>query len=274
MNPPMSRPEGSMSSQITTVGDVEIDPSVEFGVGCVAGGPEGLSRVGASSKLGDYVRLRGGVRLGASSYVGNYVEIGHPSKAEVTGSDPSALSPRVQDLLVNEATTTISEEATIRSHSVIYLHVRAGHRLITGHHVMIREHTTIGDRCVFGTYASCDGYTRLGNDVQVGQYAQLSQAARFGDGAFIGGHSVFSDNRMAIRDPDEDLYGAVIGNYVRLGLGCVVLPGVSVGDDAMVGAGSVITRDIPASTLAVGNPCKPVRDLTEEEVQRYRNSIG
>lgn len=68
----------------------------------------------------------------------------------------------------------------------------------------------------------------------------------------------------------EAAYPIVVGNNVWFGGGVKVLPGVTIGDNAVIGAGSVVTRDIPANCLAVGNPCRVVRQLTEEDALRYR----
>lgn len=68
----------------------------------------------------------------------------------------------------------------------------------------------------------------------------------------------------------EAAYPIVVGNNVWFGGGVKVLPGVTIGDNAVIGAGSVVTRDIPANCLAVGNPCRVVRQLTEADAQRYR----
>ena len=180
----------------------------------------------------------------------------------------------MQDLIVPEAITVIGPKATIRSHSVIYTHVRIGKFLNTGHNIMIREHTRIGDGCVFGTHGSTDGYCRLGDNAHIGQYAQLSQSARIGHGVFIGGHSVFSDNKGAIRTVEADLFGATIDDYVRVGLGCVILPSVHLGWGSMVGAGSVVTKSVPKKSVAYGNPAKVARELTPEELQEYIASVG
>jgi acetyltransferase-like isoleucine patch superfamily enzyme len=255
-------------------GALDVAPDLEAGIGCVVGGRHARTVVGRGCILGDYVKLGGGVHLGDRSRAGDYALLGHPTKAEVSGFDPSRFSPRIQDVLIEAATTDIGEGAVIRSHSIIYLHVRIGPGLVTGHHALIREHTTIGARCVFGTHASCDGYAFIGDDVHVGQYAQLSQAARIGDGVFVGGHTVFSDNPLAIRSVEEDLFGALVEDYVRIGLGCVILPSVRIGHDAVVGAGSVVTKDVPASVLAYGNPCRVARDLRPDEIQAYRTSVG
>jgi acetyltransferase-like isoleucine patch superfamily enzyme len=255
-------------------GDVSLGSGVRLGSGCVLDGRDAPITVGDGCVLGDRVIVNAGVDLAEGARVGNFVELGHPTKAETQGSDPSELSERVRDLVIPERRTRIGPGAIIRSHTVIYSHVEAGERLVTGHGAVIREHTTIGERCIFGTYASCDGYTRIGHDVQIGQYAQLSQSARIGDGCFIGGHTVFSDNRMAIRSVDEDLFGAVVDDYVRVGLACVILPSVRIGVDALVGAGSVVTKDVPAGSLAAGNPARVLRALEPSEVSAYRDSVG
>jgi acetyltransferase-like isoleucine patch superfamily enzyme len=176
-------------------------------------------------------------------------------------------------LLVISPTTVIGAGAVIRSHSVIYTHVEIGDSLATGQGIMIREHTRIGDNCVFGTHASTDGYCLIGPKAHIGQYAQLSQAARLGKCVFIGGHTVFSDNVQAIRDVSEDLFGAIVEDYVRIGLSCVILPSVRIGAYALVGAGAVVTRDVPQRMVAYGNPAKVARELTEEEILRYLASV-
>ena len=68
----------------------------------------------------------------------------------------------------------------------------------------------------------------------------------------------------------EAAYPIIVGNNVWFGGGVKVLPGVTIGDNAVIGAGSVVTKDIPANTLAAGNPCRVVRELTEADAQRYR----
>jgi acetyltransferase-like isoleucine patch superfamily enzyme len=263
-----------VNEHVVSRGLVDLHESVRVGAFCVFDGETRLVKVGPESVIGSFVSIHGGVDLAGGARVGDYVELGHPTKAQTQGADPTAALERVADLVLPAAETVIGPGCIIRSHSVIYSFVSAGARLITGHGAVIREHTTIGDRCVFGTYASCDGYTRIGDDVQVGQYAQLSQAARIGSGCFIGGHTVFSDNRMAIRAVEHDLFGAVVDDYVRIGLACVILPGVTIGADAVVGAGSVVTKDVPARSVAAGNPCRVLRELRDEEAAAYRASVG
>ena len=64
-----------------------------------------------------------------------------------------------------------------------------------------------------------------------------------------------------------------IGRNCWLGAGVIVLPGVTVGDNAVIGAGSVVTRDIPANTIAVGAPCRVMREITESDSMKYRPEL-
>lgn len=252
------------------VGQVEIGDGVQIGRYCVLeGSPERKTVIGQGTLLEDFVKVHPGVSLGKESWVEAYTIIGHPTKADLMGNDVSANAGRVEDLLIPPATTLIGAGAVIRSHSVIYTHVEIGHSLITGQGIMIREHTSIGDNCVFGTHASTDGYCSIGPMSHVGQYAQLSQSARIGRCVFIGGHTVFSDNKQAIRDVNQDLFGATIEDYARIGLSCVILPSIVVGAYSLVGAGSVVTRNVPQRMVAYGNPARVERELSEEEIREY-----
>ena len=76
-------------------------------------------------------------------------------------------------------------------------------------------------------------------------------------------------------DPDqrkanlEAAYPITVGNNVWFGGGVKVLPGVTIGDNVVIGAGSVVSRDIPSNCLALGNPCRVIREITAEDAKRY-----
>lgn len=83
---------------------------------------------------------------------------------------------------------------------------------------------------------------------------------------YTAGHPIHPESRNSGYE-----YGipVTIGNNVWLGGNVVVLPGVSIGDNAVIGAGSVVTKDIPANVVAAGNPCKVLRAITEQDRQFY-----
>lgn len=64
-----------------------------------------------------------------------------------------------------------------------------------------------------------------------------------------------------------------IGNRVWIGAGAIILPGVSIGDNSVIGAGSIVTKDIPASVVAVGNPCKVIREINDHDYEYYYKNL-
>ncbi len=96
----------------------------------------------------------------------------------------------------------------------------------------------------------------------------------FGDNVFIApncgfytaGHPIDAERR---NKGLEYAYPISVGNNVWIGAHVCVLPGVTIGDNAVIGAGSVVNKDIPANVIAAGNPCKVIRAITEEDKQKY-----
>lgn len=96
----------------------------------------------------------------------------------------------------------------------------------------------------------------------------------FGDYVFIGPNCCFTTAEHAI-DPEQRKEGLevahpiTVGNNVWFGAGVTVLGGVTIGDNSIIGAGSLVTRDIPSGVIAVGNPCRVLREITEADKDRY-----
>ena len=127
----------------------------------------------------------------------------------------------------------------VRSGTVLYSGVRLGAGTQTGHHVVVREDTEVGEESVIGTAATVEERIRIGDHVLVETQAHLSGLTVVEDYAFVGpGCVTTNDLRMLHRRA-----------------GAVVLPGVTVGREALVAAGAVVIRDVPDRTVAVGTQC-------------------
>ena len=97
--------------------------------------------------------------------------------------------------------------------------------------------------------------------IRIGDHVEVTAGVRFI--THDGGVWVFREE-----DPDLDVFAPiVVGNNVFLGNDAIVMPGVTIGDDCVIGAGAVVTRDIPARQVAVGVPCKPIKTLDEYRKQ-------
>lgn len=128
----------------------------------------------------------------------------------------------------------------------------------------------MGDKVVIQSPFWCDmGYNiEVGDNFFANHGCTMLDTARitFGDNVFIGPNCSFNaaihplDSAERIRWT-ESARPITVGNNVWFGASVTVLPGVTIGDNAVIGAGSLVTRDIPANTLAYGHPCRPVRGI-------------
>jgi len=232
---------------------------------------EDEAKIGDNVSIGRFAEILSGSIIGSNCVIGSRCIIGHPSKLELQKADFSATSPKVSDLIVEEPVTKIGEGSIIRSGSIIYRHVVVGKKLRTGHSALIREHVTIGDNCIVGTQAILDGYIKVGSGSMIQSQCYVSQSVRIGNGVFIAPGCVFVDNKKIVLG--QGLDGATIEDYVRMSAGTKVLPGVTIGKYALIGAGSVVTKDIPCKAVAYGVPAEVKGFQTDEQIQVYVDSM-
>jgi acetyltransferase-like isoleucine patch superfamily enzyme len=130
----------------------------------------------------------------------------------------------------------------------------------------------IGRDCILGKGAYVDPDVEVGDRVKLHTRVSVFKGSRIGSGVFIGPHScLLNDKRPRATAADGRLKteavwivsGVVVGDGASIGGGCTVLPGVTIGRFAMVGAGAVVTRDVPEHGLVVGNPAQLVAFVCE-----------
>lgn len=158
--------------------------------------------------------------------------------------------------------TTIGKNAILRSGTILYCDVIIGNDFQTGHNVMIREKTRIGDRVAVGTGTVIEGNTTIGNDVSIQSMAFIPTETQIGDHVFIGPNAVLTNDRYP---PTRigGLKGPVIKNGAAIGANTTLIPGVCIGEGALVAAGAIVTRDVPDHMLAIGSPAK-IRSLPQK----------
>ena len=140
----------------------------------------------------------------------------------------------------------------------------------------------VGKNCCIESPFHCDyGYNIVAGDnfyMNVGCIILDGARVTFGDNVFVAphcgfytaGHPLDHERRNAGL---EYALPITIGNNVWIGAQVCVLPGVTIGDDSVIGAGSVVTKDIPAGVLAAGNPCRVIREISEADKLRYSKIV-
>lgn len=122
----------------------------------------------------------------------------------------------------------------------------------SGHHVHFGDQVYAN----FNLTLVDDGDIYIGNKVMIGPNVTIATA----------GHPVLPSLRERAIQFNFPVH---VGNNVWIGAGVIILPGVTIGDNTVIGAGSVVTRDIPANVVAVGNPCRVLREIGERDKEFY-----
>jgi acetyltransferase-like isoleucine patch superfamily enzyme len=193
-------------------------------------------------------KIHDNVFLGTGVVVEEFCIIGAPPRGKRAGQVP----------------TTIGDGAVIRSHTVIYADNVIGRNFQTGNKVNIRESNRIGDNVSIGTLSVIEHHVEIGNNVRIHTQVFIPEFSILEDGCWIGPNVVFTNAKYPLSPGVKDtLRGPIIRRGAKVGANATLLPGVTIGEDALVGAGAVVVRDVPPGAVVVGNPARPVRLVSE-----------
>jgi acetyltransferase-like isoleucine patch superfamily enzyme len=165
---------------------------------------------------------------------------------------------------IDDTNLVIGANAQIRAGSIIYGGTRIGDDFETGHNVVIREENQIGDHVSIWNNTVIDYGCVLGNGVKIHCNIYVAQFTVLEDDVFMApGVTIANDMHPGCEHSRECMRGPTIKRGAQLGVNVTVLPFITIGERAVIGSGSVVTRDIPAGMVAYGNPARPVRPVTE-----------
>ncbi len=154
-------------------------------------------------------------------------------------------------------------------HCVIFPRVEIGDGTRIGNFVLIRSDTRIGVDCTIGSNVDIEGEVIVGDRVSLQSFCYLTRGVVVEDDVFCGPRvTTMNDKRICYRRPNLKFVRAAprILRAARVGGGSILLPGVTVGENAFVGAGSVVTRDVPDRTIVAGNPARKIAMVRDEEL--------
>lgn len=193
-------------------------------------------------------KIHQGVSLGVEPTIGPWALLGIPPKKHKEG----------------ELALAIGDHAYIRSHTVIYAGSRIGNNFATGHGALVRESVTIGDNVSIGSGSEVEQNCVIGNNVRIHSNCFIAEGTVIEDNVKIApGTHVASDKHPLLPEEKKKRKGPEIGRGVYIGIGATLLPGIKIGEGSFVGAGSVVTKDVPARVVVLGNPAKVYMTVSE-----------
>jgi acetyltransferase-like isoleucine patch superfamily enzyme len=185
----------------------------------------------------------------------------------VVGKQP-VLSPRSTAKREPLPPTEIGDGTIVSTGAIVFAGSSIGARVILGDQSCVRERVTIGDDVVLGRGCLVENDTTIGAMSKIQAEAYITAYSTLEEHVFVAPCVVTTnDNLMGRTERRHELIaGPTIRRGARVGGGAVLCPGVEVGEEAFVGAGSVVTSDVPARTIVVGNPARPLRKVPEDEL--------
>lgn len=154
--------------------------------------------------------------------------------------------------------TIIGSNSLIRSGSIIYSDSEFGEGFKTGNMVSIREKTFFGKKCIVGTQSDIQGDVTFGDYCRLNSHVQVASKCKFGNFIFIYPFVVFTNDPYP---PSNELLGVTVGDFTQIAAAAVILPGVTIGMHSLVGANSLINKNVGDFELHSGNPAAKICSL-------------
>jgi acetyltransferase-like isoleucine patch superfamily enzyme len=185
----------------------------------------------------------------------------------VVGKQPS-LSPRSTTKREPLSPAVIGESTIVSTGAIVFAGSSIGARVILGDQSCVRERVTIGDDVVLGRGSLVENDTTIGAMTRIQADAYITAYSTLEEHVFVAPCVVTTnDNFMGRTEQRHELMkGPTIRRGARVGGGAVLCPGVEIGEEAFVGAGAVVTKDVAPRTMVVGNPARALREVPEEEL--------
>jgi UDP-2-acetamido-3-amino-2,3-dideoxy-glucuronate N-acetyltransferase len=206
--------------------------------------------------IGGNVVVHAGTVVGAGATLGDGCVIGKP---------PS-LGARSSSSWEEPLPAVLGDGVTLGAGAVVVAGATVGDGCVVADQAHVRERTEIGPETVVGRGASVENEVLIGARVKLQTGAYVTAWSVVEDDVFVAPGVVLTNDPTAGRRRGEKLRGALLRRACRIGGGAVLLPGVEVGEEAFVGAGAVVTRDVPARMVALGVPAEVVREVAEAEL--------
>ena len=223
--------------------------------------------------LGEGVVLPPTVELGGNVVIHEGTVIGGEARIQdgaVVGK-PVALGPRSSASRDPVPPAEVGSGATVCAGAVIVAGATVGQGSVVGDQAHVRERAVVGEGTVVGRGTAVDNDVVIGARVRVQTNCYITAFSTLEDDVFVApGVMLTNDNTMTRHGPSHALRGAMLRRACRVGGGAVLVPGVEVGEEAFVAAGSVVVRDVPARGVVMGVPARLVREVPEEDlVERW-----
>ncbi len=241
--------EGTIHPTAKVAEGVESGPCVHIGAGVT---------IGKGTKIGNFVVIHADTAIGENVVIGDNSVIGKtPMKAAISTLKPKQLPPAV-----------LSDGVIIGALVAIYRGAKIGQGVMIADLSSVREDVEIGKFTIVGRGAAIENDTRIGNYVKIETNAYVTAHTRIEDRCFIAPMVTMTNDNYLGRTEERFKYtkGPHLKKGARIGANATLMPGITIGEDAVVAAGSLVTKDVPPRKIVAGVPAGIFRDTPKEQL--------
>jgi acetyltransferase-like isoleucine patch superfamily enzyme len=236
-----------------------IDVTAKIGKDCTIGHNVVIAEdiiIGDNVYIGHNVVIRQGARIGKNTHIDDGSILARCPKSGAFSKVKTA----------STGTLEIGDSCVIGAGAIIYAGVKIGDNALIGDLASIRENVFVGNDVIIGRLVMMEPGTRVGNCVKIQTGSHITAGAVIEDRVFFGDEvSTANDNTLG-RGTAADHKGFIAKRGARIGSNATLLPGIVVGENAVVAAGAVVTRDVPEKKVVMGVPARVIREVDEKDI--------
>ena len=217
-------------------------------------------QIGSDVEIGHHVVIRSGVRIGDNGKILDGSILGkRPIKASLSAITGS--STEYPPLVLGQA-------VTVGADCILYIGAEIGNGVFFGDKATLREDVKIGEYTIIGRGVTVENKVTIGRKCKIETEAYITAMTTIEDYCFIAPCAAFTNDNFLGRTEERKNHfgGPTLRRGARIGANATILPNLVIGEDAVVAAGSVVTRDVPPRMIVVGSPARVVRAVPEEQL--------
>ncbi|MGH7724015.1 MAG: DapH/DapD/GlmU-related protein [Candidatus Eiseniibacteriota bacterium] len=240
----------------TTRANARIGAGTTHGEGCVFGANV---VIGSNCRIGHYVVFHDDVVVGDGVRIDDHAVLGKtPMRAASSATTKDAEFPPLK----------VGDGCILGTGVVLYRGLTVGRKCLIADYATVREEVTVGDRTIVGRGVTIENECTIGRFVKLETECYITAYSTIEDRCFIAPGVVTSNDNFVGRSEERKKHfkGVTVKKGGRVGAGVVILPGRTIGEDALVAAGSVVTKDVPPRKIVMGSPARVLRDVPNDQL--------
>ncbi len=232
-----------------------IAEDVSMGHFCVIG--ENVT-IGVDCRIGHHVIIHDDTEIGEGCIIDDHAVLGKaPLRSRSMALDPTTDLPPLR----------LSDRVVIGTSAIVFRGSTIGQDGLVADLASVREESSVGDASIVGRGVAVENKVRIGARCKIEAGAFICAFTEIGDDCFIAPEvTLTNDNYLGRTEERKQHYaGAIVRRGGRIGANATILPGRRVGENAVAGAGSVVTKDISPETISVGVPSRSLKGVPPEQ---------